>query len=91
MTLIFWNKLFQYHDEPKPRFSIDWLNNFKACYKIKKYTKHDEIDAIDRIIIEKKLLKLRRDFEIYDMKNIYNMNEINLYWKQTLDETFSIK
>ena len=89
MTLVFWNKLPQYSNEPQPRFSTGWLDAFKARYKIKKFRRHKESGAVDRVVVEEELSKLREDLKDVDSEDIYNMDETGLFWKTSLDGTLA--
>ena len=79
MAKTFFNKLPQYEDEPEPRFSTGWLDGFKARYKIKKYTRHGDAGAVDRVTVEVELTELREDLKIFECDDIYNMDETGLF------------
>ena len=91
MALVFWNKLPQYSDEPQPRFSTGWLDAFKARYKIKKFRRHGESGAVDRVVVEEELSELREDLKDVDSEDIYNMDETGLFWKTSPDGTLATK
>ena len=62
------------------------MNDFKIRFQIKRYVYHNEIKNVNRVIVEKKLMKFREKLALYVFENIFNMNESALYWKMTFDE-----
>lgn len=89
MASIFWKKMPQYSDEEPPKFSSGWLTGFKNRHGIKQYSKHGEVGDVDVAAVEEELKELRKEVDVYDSENIYNMDESALYWKMTPEGTLA--
>ena len=63
----------------KSKFSNEWLDDFKKYYNFKKHKQHDETISADHADSEKSMIVLQTLIDEYDMKNSYNINEIELY------------
>lgn len=88
MAAEFWIRLPQYNHLPIPKFSNGWLQAFKKRHQIKRYTRHGEAGAVDRVF-EKELIELREDILPYSDRDIYNMDETALIWEMTPDDTLA--
>lgn len=87
IAIVLWKKLPQYIRQEIPKFSMGWLNSFKARHNIKKYRQHGESGSIDLVVVEKKLQEIWEAINLYTNKNIYNIDESALFWKITLNRT----
>lgn len=84
-----WQKLPQYRDLPVPKWSNGWLQAFKDRHYIKRYTRHGEAGAVNRVVVEEELIKIREDLKLYPSQDIFNMDESALFWKMTPDGTLA--
>ena len=83
----FWKLISALACNSEPKFSSGWLDDFKKHYNLKKHKQHDEAVSADHADSEKSMIVLQALIDEYDMKNSYNMNETELYWKMTSDIT----
>lgn len=58
MAIILWEKLLQYIDQNILKFSIKWLDNFKARCNIKKYKQYKKTRVINLIVIGEDLQEI---------------------------------
>ena len=86
---VFFNKLSQYYDELQPRFSTGQLDGFKVRYKIKKYLRYGDAEAVDRVIIKVELSELRQDIQTFDVEDIFNIDKIELFQKASSNGTLT--
>ena len=89
MASVFWDKLPQYEGQPKPKFSIGWLEGFKARHSIKIYRLYGEAGTGDMIVVEEELQEIRETLQPYDNEDVYNMDESALFWKMIPDVTLA--
>lgn len=87
MAATLWQKLQQYAGQEVPRFLTGWLDGFKARHNIKKYRQHRKEGAIDLVVVEEELQKIREAVNPYTNEDVYNMDESALFWKMTPDGT----
>lgn len=87
MAATLWQKLPQYAGQEVPKFSIGWLDGFKARHNIKKYRQHGEAGAIDLVVVEEELQEIREAVNPYTNEDVYNIDESSLFWKMTPDGT----
>ncbi|MBA0862049.1 hypothetical protein Goshw_003817 [Gossypium schwendimanii] len=62
-------------------FSIGWLERFKARHVIKSYRRFGESGSIVIENIEDALPQIKAKLENFDRKNIYNMDETDLFYR----------
>ncbi|GKF89016.1 CENP-B homolog protein 2-like protein [Tanacetum coccineum] len=63
-------------DTPYFTFSIGWLGKFKARYGIKNFRRFGESGSNEMEGIEDKLKSIRDKVDQFEMKDIFNMDEI---------------
>lgn len=90
MAKDFHHRLPQYHDVDAPVFSTAWLEAYKARYQVPKTLRDDgKSDAVDRVLEETGLEDLRENLNTFDCEDIYNMDEVALFWKMSPDATLA--
>lgn len=52
---------------------------------------HGKVGAVDLVVVEKELQKIRKAVNLYTNKNLYNRDEFALFWKMTLDRILGTK
>ncbi|CAG8703595.1 1989_t:CDS:1, partial [Gigaspora margarita] len=63
------------------KFSYSWLYKFKKWHSLGQITKHSEEVFVDENIIAITIFKVRELLEKYNLKDIYNIDETELfYW-----------
>ncbi len=62
-----------------PKFSSGWLKSFKHRHQIKRYTRHEEAGAVDKVEVEDELIELRKELIFYESDDIYNMDKSALF------------
>ena len=67
-----------YPDAYQFEFSNGWLDRFKSRYGIILYCRFGESSSVDMVLIEQARPSLRRFFDKYALKDIYNMYETGL-------------
>ncbi|KAK5820545.1 hypothetical protein PVK06_025592 [Gossypium arboreum] len=73
----------------KFNFSIGWLERFKARHEIMSYRRFGESSLVVMENIEDVLPQIRAKLENFDWKDIYNMDEIDLFY--CLDHSLATK
>lgn len=68
MAATLWQKLQQYAGQEVSRFLTGWLDGFKARHNIKKYRQHRKEGAIDLVVVEEELQKIREAVNPYIYK-----------------------
>ena len=89
MANLFWDKLPQYQNVERPKFSTGWLDAFKKRYKLKKYVRHGDAGSVNMEDIEAELIEIREILKSYPTDDIYNMDESALFWKASPDATLA--
>lgn len=84
-----WDKLPQYAETERPKFSNGWLEAFKKRHNVYRRIRHGEAAQVDREALEEQLKKLHLICEEYNLRDIYNMDETGLFWKAMPDRTLS--
>ena len=81
----FWAALPQYTDIKEPKWSNGWLGNFKTRFKIREYAQHGEAAsaAVDSPEAIQQMKDLRELVAEYEPRNVLNMDETGLFWKQS--------
>lgn len=57
-----------------------WLKKFKARNGIKSFRRFGESGSVDMVIVENALPSIRQALDKYEWKDIYNMDEIGLFY-----------
>lgn len=74
------------------KFLIRQLDEFKARDNIIEYSQHEKARGIDLlVVVEKELQEIWKVLNLYNNKNIYNIDESALFWKIIPDITFSTR
>ena len=89
MASEFWERLPQYSQIERLKFSVGWLNVFKSRHAIKEYRRTGEAASVDHQALHEALLNLHQTLDPYHLNNIFNMDETALYWKMTPDGTLA--
>src|SRR5271156_1224157 len=79
-----WERLSQYIlDVDEPKWSNGWLEGFKKRFKVKEFVQHGEGAAADIHSPANitQIEELRQLCATYAVEDIFNMNEIGLFWK----------
>jgi hypothetical protein len=84
-----WNQLSRFQDITLPKWSAGWLHNFKLRCGFKKHTKHGEAVSVNTEHVKTQLETLYEQLCPYSKRDIYNMDEIALYWKTVPDSTLA--
>ena len=71
-----------------PKFSEGWLTNWKNRYGIRKFVfdREDGSVVVDRDI-ENQMENIQSILIDYEHRDIYNMDETGLFWRQSLNCT----
>ncbi|XP_017638541.1 CENP-B homolog protein 2-like [Gossypium arboreum] len=72
-------------------FSICWLERFKARHEIKSYRRFGESGSIVMENIEDVLPQIRAKLEIFNWKDIYNMDETGLFYRLQANHSLATK
>ncbi|KAK5774526.1 hypothetical protein PVK06_042381 [Gossypium arboreum] len=72
-------------------FSIGWLERFKARHGIKSYKRFGESGSVFMKNIEYALPQIRAKMELFDWKDIYNMDETSLFYCLQVDYSLAAK
>src|SRR6266480_3553780 len=91
MAARFWLKLPQYSSLEPPKFSIGWLAGFKARHNIKRRKKHGQVAEVDKMQMELDLAEIRDICDLYQMADIFNMDEIALNYRASPDNSLSFE
>ncbi|MBA0749479.1 hypothetical protein Gogos_003399 [Gossypium gossypioides] len=75
----------------KFNFSIGWLEWFKARHGIKSYRRFGESSSVVMENIEDALPQIRAKLEIFDWKDIYNMDETGLFYHLQAEHSLATK
>jgi hypothetical protein len=62
-------------------FSSSWLEAFKSCHGIRSYRHFDESGFADMVALASTLPAIRDVLDQYAWKDIYNMDEIGLFYR----------
>ena len=86
-----WNALPQYQGIEMPKFSNGWLGGFKHRYKIREYVQHGEAGgaAVETPNAITQMNGVRELCSQYERRNILNMDETGLNWKQSPNRTLA--
>ncbi len=76
-------------DAPEMAFSQGWLENFKDRHEIKSFHRFGESDALDMEAVGVTLLDIRAVVDAYAKKDVFNMDETNLYWRLQADNSLA--
>ena len=79
ISTVFWDKLSQYEEQSNSSFPTGWLEGFKGYNSIKKYRLYGEAKTVDLVIIEEKLQEMSETVQLYDNKEVYNMDQSVLF------------
>ncbi|MFQ6640735.1 hypothetical protein Gotur_014990 [Gossypium turneri] len=72
-------------------FSIGWLEWFKERHGIKSYRRFGKSGSIVIENIEDALHQIRAKLENFDLKDIYNMDKIGLFYRLQVDHSLATK
>jgi Tc5 transposase DNA-binding domain len=72
-----------------PNFSNGWLHAFKQRNGFKRYRSHGESGDADMEEIEERLKHIRLRIAEYDIEDIYNFDEIGLFYNLASDTTIA--
>ncbi|MBA0776310.1 hypothetical protein Gotri_011319 [Gossypium trilobum] len=75
----------------KFNFSIGWLEWFKERHGIKSYRRFGKSGSIVIENIEDALHQIRAKLENFDLKNMYNMDKIGLFYRLQVDHSLATK
>jgi hypothetical protein len=86
-----WRALPQYEDVEEPKWSNGWLGRFKGRFKIKEYVQHGEAASAEVNLSERiqQMDDLRTLTAEYEPRNVLNMDETGLFWKQSPNRTLA--
>jgi hypothetical protein len=70
-----------YPDHPLFEFSNGWLEAFKVRHEIKKHRRFRESDSVDMTTIAAALPGIRQVLDVYEWRDIYNMDESGLFYR----------
>ncbi|XP_022858482.1 CENP-B homolog protein 2-like [Olea europaea var. sylvestris] len=76
---------------PEFSFSSGWLECFKARYGIKSYRRFSESGSVIMENIENALPRIRSKLDQFQLKDIYNMDEIGLFYRLEADHSLATK
>jgi hypothetical protein len=74
-------------DAPKFEFSSGWLAKFKQRHQIRSHCRFGESGVADTKIIEESLPRIRTILDQYALVDIYNMDEIGLFYRMQADNS----
>ncbi|XP_074375143.1 CENP-B homolog protein 2-like [Apium graveolens] len=72
-------------------FSSGWLERFKARYSIKSYRRFGESGSVNKEDIANALPEIRSKLDQFNLKDIYNMDEIRLFYRLEADHSLATK
>ncbi|XP_055800418.1 CENP-B homolog protein 2-like [Solanum dulcamara] len=75
---------------PEFNFSSGWLERFKSRYEIKSYRRFGKSGSVI-MNIENELPSIRSKLDQFELKDIYNMDEIGLFYRLKADHSLAIK
>jgi hypothetical protein len=78
-------------DAPKFEFSSGWLAKFKQRHKIRSHHRFGESGDADTEIIEESLPRIRTILDQYALADIYNMDEIGLFYRMQADNLLATR
>jgi len=78
-------------DAPKFKFSSGWLAKFKQQHQIRSHRRFGESGAANTKIIEESLPRIRTILDQYALADIYNMDEIGLFYRMQADNSLATK
>jgi hypothetical protein len=76
-------------DAPEMAFSQGWLEKFKDQHGIKSICRFGENDALDMEGVGAALSDIRAVVDAYAKKDVFNMDEIGLYWRLQADNSLA--
>jgi len=76
-------------DAPEMAFSQGWLEKFKDRHGIKSFRCFGESGALDMEVVGVALLDIRAIVDAYAKKDVFNMDEIGLYWRLQADNSLA--
>jgi len=68
-------------------FSQSWLEKFKDRHGIKSFCHFGESDVLDMEVVGAALSNIRAVVDAYAKKDVFNMDEIGLYWRLQVDNS----
>jgi hypothetical protein len=88
-----WQALPQYEGVEEPKWSNGWLGRFKGRFKIKEYVQHGEAASAEVNLPER--IQQMEDLQTltteYEPRNVLNMDETSLFWKQSPNRTLAME
>ncbi|XP_055812080.1 CENP-B homolog protein 2-like [Solanum dulcamara] len=87
------NLFLKMYGETNPEFSFSsgWLEHFKSRYRIKSYRRFGESGSVIMENIENELPSIRSKLDQFELKDIYNMDETELFYQLEADHSLAIK
>ncbi len=80
----FWERLLCYQNLSTPKWTDDWLTDFKSRHNLKDRKLHDEVDDADLNSQTFTTMKeIQAEGRNYNAEDIFNMNETRYFWKST--------
>lgn len=77
----YWRKIPKYANLPMPLFSDDWITRFKQRHSLRYHTFHGEAASVPASIHDA-MKPIQAICDQYQPKDIYNMDETGLFWRQ---------
>jgi len=75
--------------EDKFKRSNEWVDSFKKWYNLKQYNMYDEAMSISLENLSTMRKDLHQTLKDYNPEDIFNCNEIGLFWKMKSSQTIS--
>lgn len=75
-----WKRLPQYSTLERPKFYYGWLHKFRQRHSIRQRIRHAEAAQVDREALKEDLKELQLICDEYQLQDIYDMDETNLFW-----------
>ena len=82
-----WDRMDEYKDLPRPKFSNGWIIGFNKRHNIRNYRQHGESGSVDTKLAEEKMAKIRAKIKRYPLDCVYNMDETALFWRRGASNT----
>ena len=70
-------------------FSNGWIQKFKRCNNIHKYHLHGKANSASLETLSEERNKLWEILKNYPLENIFNINEMGLFFHMTLNQTLA--
>lgn len=80
-----------YPDHEPFEFSNGWLETFKVRHGICSFRRFGESGSVDMAAIANALPSIRDSLDMYEWKDIYNMDETGLFYKMQADNSLATK